>query len=138
VEGGRARFAPDLAESVAFGDARYNDLRELIKKCATAKGIPVPEMPAPPPFSASPIESVELGDFGAAVITSGFRPDYRSWIRFPEAFDDMGFPIQVDGSSTTVPGLHFIGVHFQRNRASAVLLGVGEDARVLAKKMTAE
>lgn len=136
VEGGRARFAPDLAESVAFGDARFSELLELIKKCAAVKGIPVPEMPAPPPFSASPPESVELSDFGAAIITSGFRPDYKSWIRFPEAFDDMGFPIQVDGSSTVVPGLHFIGVHFQRNRASAVLLGVGEDAQVLAKRMT--
>ena len=136
VEGGKARFANDLAESVAFGDARYNDLRGLIKKRAEAKGIPVPDMPVPPPFCAHPPETLDLGDFGAAVITSGFRPDYNSWIRFPEAFDPMGFPIQVDGSSTVVPGLHFMGLHFQRNRASAVLLGVGEDAKVLARKMT--
>ncbi len=136
VKEGRALFAADLADSVAFGDARYNDLRGLVKKCAEAKGYPVPDMPVPPPFSADPPESVELRDFGAAIITSGFRPDYKSWIRFPEAFDEMGFPTQVDGSSTVVPGLHFMGVHFQRNRASAVLLGVGEDAKVLAKAMT--
>ncbi len=136
VEDGRARFAPDLAESVAFGDARYNDIREVIKKSAAAQGLPAPEMPTPPPFSADAPERVELSDFGAAIITSGFRPDYESWIRFHEAFDDMGFPIQHDGSSTVVPGLHFMGVHFQRKRASAGLFGVGEDAQVLANRMS--
>ncbi len=136
VKEGRARFADDLLDSVAYGDARYTDLRRLIVKCAEAKGYPVPDMPMPPPFSANPPEGVDLSDFGAAIITCGFRPDYKSWIRLPEAFDEMGFPIQVDGSSTVVPGLHFMGVHFQRNRASATLLGVGEDAKILARTMT--
>jgi hypothetical protein len=36
-----------------------------------------------------------------------------------------------------VPGLHFMGVHFQRKRKSATFLGVGEDATVLAEKMSA-
>jgi len=135
VEDGQARFAPDLAESVAFGDARYDDIREIIKSSATAQGMRAPEMPRPEPFSANPPESVKLDDFSAAIITSGFRPDYKSWIRFDDAFDEMGFPIQHDGSSTVVPGLHFMGIHFQRKRASAVLLGVGEDAQVLANGM---
>jgi putative flavoprotein involved in K+ transport len=47
----------------------------------------------------------------------------------------MGFPIQADGVSTTVPGLHFMGVHFMRKRASATLMGVGEDAGVVAERM---
>jgi len=80
---------------------------------------------------------VKLDDFGAAIVTSGFRPDYGSWVRFPETFDEMGFPIQHDGSSTVVPGLHFMGVHFQRKRASSLLLGVGEDAKVLANALVA-
>jgi putative flavoprotein involved in K+ transport len=53
------------------------------------------------------------------------------------AFDDVGFPIQTDGSSKTVPGLHFMGVHFQRKRMSATLLGVAEDAEVLAERIVA-
>ena len=69
------------------------------------------------------------------IFTSGFRPDYASWVRFPQAFDDGGFPIQQDGSSAIVPGLHFMGVHFQRKRKSATLLGVGEDATVLAERI---
>jgi len=47
----------------------------------------------------------------------------------------MGFPIQVDGESTTVPGLHFMGVHFMRKRSSATLMGVGEDASIVAERM---
>ena len=58
-------------------------------------------------------------------------------VRFPEAFDGDGFPIQQDGSSTTVPGLHFMGVHFQGKRKSATFLGVAEDATVLAETLSA-
>jgi hypothetical protein len=51
--------------------------------------------------------------------------------------DDSGSPLQRDGSSTVVPGLHFMGVHFQRKRKSATFLGVAEDAAVLAERMAA-
>src|SRR2546429_80944 len=96
-----------------------------------------PEMPPPPPFVADAPESVALSDLGTVIFTSGFRPDYASWVRFPRAFDEGGFPIQQDGSSTVVPGLHFMGVHFQRKRKSATFLGAGEDATVLAETLSA-
>jgi len=93
---------------------------------------------APPwPFSADAPEVLALADVGSVIFTSGFRPDYASWVRFPQAFDDGGFPIQRDGSSTVVPGLHFMGVHFQRKRKSATFLGVAEDATVLAETISA-
>ena len=95
-------------------------------------------MPTPPSFAANGPESVALRDFGTVIFTSGFRPDYASWVKFPEAFDGDGFPIQQDGSSTVVPGLHFMGVHFQRKRKSATFLGVGEDATVLGKILIAQ
>ena len=133
VADGLAHFAPDLAQSVTFGDTRYADVCELIRKTCAAGSIRAPEMPPPPPFEADPTESLALDDVGTIIFTSGFRPDYASWVTFPKAFDDGGFPIQQDGSSTTVPGLHFMGVHFQRKRKSATFLGVGEDAIVLAE-----
>ena len=68
--------------------------------------------------------------FGAVVFTGGLRPDYASWIRRHDAFELLGFPIQADGSSTAWPGLHFVGVHFQRKRQSSVILGMGEDASI--------
>ena len=132
VADGRAHFAGDLAASVAFGDGRYADVSELIRKTCAAGSVRAPEMPPPPPFVANVPETMPLTGVGTVIFTSGFRPDYASWVRFPDAFDDAGFPIQQDGSSTKVPGLHFMGVHFQRKRKSATLLGVGEDATVLA------
>lgn len=137
AEAGQARFASDLDESVAFGDARYSDLRELIIDSCRARSVPPPAMPDPPPFKASPVDSINLADVGTVIFTTGFRPDYSSWVRPSSAFDEAGFPIQVDGSSTVVPGLHFMGVHFQRKRKSATLFGVAEDAAVLAERLTA-
>jgi len=136
ADGRTAHFADDLSESVAFGDARYLDLCGLVAKSFLQRGAAPPEMPPPPPFHADPPRSIDLQDFGAVIFTAGFRPDY-SWVKAPGGFDEMGFPRQVDGSSTVVPGLHFMGVHFQRKRKSAALLGVAEDATVLAERMLA-
>ena len=138
VEDGIAHFATDLGASVAFGDARYTDICALIRKTCAEQGADAPEMPAPPPFVADPIEQLDLHQFGAVIFTSGYRPDYERWVRFPDTFDDMGFPVQVDGSSVSVPGLHFMGVHFQRKRKSSSLLGVAEDAAVLAERIVSQ
>ena len=92
-------------------------------------------MPDPDPFHADPDDSIDLRDLGAIIFTTGFRPDYASWVTPASAFDEWGFPIQVDGSSTVAPGLHFMGVHFQRKRKSATLFGVAEDAVVLAERL---
>ncbi len=134
---GVAHFAPDAAECVAFGDARYSDICGLIRKTCAARGAKPPEMAPPAPCEVRPMERLRLDRFGAVIFTSGFRPDYTRWVRFPSAFDNLGFPIQQDGSSTVVAGLHFMGVHFQRKRKSATFLGVAEDAAVLAERIVA-
>ena len=61
----------------------------------------------------------------------------QSWVQFPGAFDEFGFPIQRDGASTLVAGLYFIGVHFLRKRKSSLLIGVGEDAAIVARQIAA-
>jgi putative flavoprotein involved in K+ transport len=133
IDGHRAYFADDLADSVAFGDARYADLKQLLTD-QLAKGMTAPELPDPPPFRADPPLELDLRGFGAVIFTSGFRPDYSHWVRFP-AFDAMGFPLADDCASTVVPGLYFCGVHFLRKRKSSVLFGVGEDASVVASSI---
>ena len=135
--GNEARFAPDLAASVAWGDDRYRDLRALFGRAATGLGMPQPVMPDPEPFDGRAPEAVSLAGFGAVVFTGGFRPDYRSWLPWPDAFDDLGFPIQQDGASTVVDGLFFVGVHFMRTRKSSILMGVGEDAAFVARTIAA-
>jgi putative flavoprotein involved in K+ transport len=134
VEGHRASFAADLADSVAFGDARYADIRKLLGEQLASRGITAPELPDPPPFHADPPLDLDLNGFGVVIVTSGFRPDYARWVRFP-AFDAMGFPLTDNGASTVVPGLFFCGVHFLRKRKSSVLFGVGEDAAIVARSI---
>jgi putative flavoprotein involved in K+ transport len=133
AEDGRAHFASDLAASVAFRDQRYDEIREKITTLCSARGIATPEMPDPPPFDARAPETVDLAGFGTVIFTSGFRPDYSSWVHL-DAFDEMGFPIHKDGASTVVPGLYFCGAHFLRKRKSSLLIGVGEDATIVARK----
>lgn len=127
-----ARFAPDLAESVAWGDARHADLMKLFHQTATRLGLPDPQVPEPSAFDGLAPDMVRLDGFGAAIFAGGYRPDYHSWLPWPAALDDLGFPIQTDGASTVVDNLYFIGVPFLRNRKSSLLLGVGADATVVA------
>jgi putative flavoprotein involved in K+ transport len=137
ADGEGARFAGDLAETVAWGDARYGDLRQLFRKTAAKLGLPDPQTPEPSPFDGHAPELVPLVGFGAVIFAGGYRPDYRSWLPWPAAFDDLGFPIQKDGASTVVDDLYFVGVPFLRNRKSSLLLGVGEDAAVVAGTIAA-
>ena len=135
ADGGRARFADDLGESVAWGDAAYRQLAGLFEELAREHALE-PPLDEPPPFDPTSPESVELGRIGAVVFTTGFRPDYASWLP-AEAFDSLGFPLHREGESTVVPGLFFLGVHFLRKRKSSLLIGVGEDAAIVAERIAA-
>ena len=53
----------------------------------------------------------------------------------PGAFDELGFPVHRDGASTASPGLYFAGVHYLRKRKSSLLIGVGEDAALVARQI---
>jgi putative flavoprotein involved in K+ transport len=126
------RFAQDLAESVAWGDSRYRALMDLIRTTAAERGWPDPERREPEPFDSVAPDRIALKGLGAVIFAGGFRPDYRSWLPWPEAFDELGFPIHAEGASTVIEGLYFVGVHFLRKRKSSILLGVGEDAAIVA------
>ncbi|MDP5227100.1 MULTISPECIES: NAD(P)-binding domain-containing protein [Arthrobacter] len=132
VDDGVAHFADDLAASVAFGDARWADVRRFLTDRLPALGFDVPEMSDPEPFI--PPESrpeLDLRDCAAVILAAGFRPDYR-WIDFP-VFDPTGFPITSAGAVPGSPGLYFCGVHFLTRRRSALIWGVGDDAEAVAE-----
>lgn len=137
ADGRRARFAPDLGESVAWGDERNAQLMDMVRKLVAERGLPLPEIPEPEPFNGEAPEEVNLSGFGAVVFAGGFRPDYEAWVRFPGAFDELGFPVHEEGASTVVRGLYFVGVHFLRKRKSSLLNGVGEDAAIVAQQIAA-
>ena len=134
VDGHRAGFDDDLAASVAFGDARWADARTVLAEQLPQNGYETPELPIPATFTCDPIRELNLRDFGAVIMTSGFRPDY-GWIDFAVC-DASGFPVTGDGASATVAGLYFCGVHFLRTRKSSLLFGVGEDAAAVALAIT--
>ena len=131
ADGHRARFAPDLAETVAWSDERHGIVMERFRKLADERGIAV-DVPELEPFDARAPEELDLREFGAVVFTSGFRPDYASWVVCPGAFDEHGFPVHRECESAAAPGLYFVGVHFLRKRKSSLLVGVGEDAAIVA------
>jgi putative flavoprotein involved in K+ transport len=128
----RLRFAGDLGESVAWGDERHRQLMDLVHKVVAERGLPPTETPDPEPFDPRAPEELALTGFGAVIFAGGFRPAYLTWLPWPDAFDDLGFPIQRDGASTVVDALYFMGVRLLRKRKSSLLLGVGEDATIVA------
>jgi putative flavoprotein involved in K+ transport len=138
VSGHEARFAADLGDSVAWGDARYCELREQVQRVAEDRGLPRPDLPEPEPFDRAAPETISLIGFGAVIFAGGFRPDFRSWLPWTEAFDELGFPIQVDGASTVIDGLFFLGTPFLRKRRSSTLFGVGEDAAIVARTIAGQ
>jgi putative flavoprotein involved in K+ transport len=135
AEDGRLRFVDNLADSIAWGDARYRDFSQLVERLSTERSLEVPDLPDPAPFVEDASSASDARSIGTIIFSGGFRPDY-SWVHVAGGFDPLGFPAQVDGASTAVPGLFFVGVHFLRTRKSSLLCGVGEDAAIVAVAVT--
>ncbi|MDL4839845.1 flavin-containing monooxygenase [Aquibacillus rhizosphaerae] len=67
------------------------------------------------------------------VWATGYQSDYR-WIDIPKLFNDGGFPIH-DRGVTLQKGLYFLGLPWQHNRSSALIQGVGEDAKYISNQL---
>jgi putative flavoprotein involved in K+ transport len=65
---------------------------------------------------------------------TGYQPGF-SWIDLP-VFDVGGDPAHVRGVSR-VPGLYFLGLHFQYAMSSATLIGIGRDAEFVVGELKA-
>lgn len=64
---------------------------------------------------------------------TGFLSDY-SWINLPTLFSPKGEITHKRGVSN-IDGLYFLGLPWQHRRGSALLLGVGDDAKYLYKQI---
>ena len=131
AEDGKVHFGDDVTQLADAGDNLSQTFKKRVDALCESRGIP-PVWDMPPALRVESRASIDLWREGVSTViwTTGYRPDY-GWIHFP-VVDDTGFPMQVDGRSS-VPGLYFMGVHFQRKAQSAVLYGVGEDAEVVAR-----
>ena len=66
-------------------------------------------------------------DVANVIWCTGFHPGF-SWIDLP-IFDEHGEPRHEKGIVTEVPGLYFVGLHFQYALSSTMIHGVGRDAQ---------
>lgn len=75
-------------------------------------------------------------EVGSVVWATGFEPDF-GWIELP-IFDEDGHPIHHRGAVKEAPGLYFVGLPFQHTFASAVVGGVGKDARYIVEHLASQ
>jgi putative flavoprotein involved in K+ transport len=73
------------------------------------------------------LDDGRLLDVSNVIWCTGFTPDF-SWIDLPLS-TRRGWPIQDRGIVQSVPGLYFMGLLFLYSLSSALLGGVGRDAR---------
>ncbi len=139
---GVMRFAPDLAENLANGDANYLSVLDAADAYVARAGLDLPEEPAaraaePEPASVTdPILQLNLKAAGIASIiwATGYALDF-GWLKV-DAFNASGAPVHRAGISA-VPGLYFLGLSWLSRRASAFIFGVERDAAHLADHIAA-
>jgi putative flavoprotein involved in K+ transport len=134
----RFMFSGALANAVALSDLKMNRALSQMDAWARKIGLPVPDAPerfAPTRLPDKPRLTLDLsaGAIATIIWATGFEPDY-SWLHLP-VFDGKG-RLQHD-SGVVAPGLYALGLPFMRTRKSTLLDGVGDDARWLARHITA-
>lgn len=141
-EAGRLSFAPDLAETIARGDANYLSVLDEADAHVAREGLDLPEDPearvmeAMPACVTDPMLSLDLKAAGisAVIWATGYQLDF-GWIGF-DIFDAQGRPRHEKGI-TEVPGLCFLGLPWLTRRASPFIWGVWHDAAHLAAHLAA-
>jgi putative flavoprotein involved in K+ transport len=134
---GVLEVAPDLADSLASGDATYAGFLERADAHVELAKLELPEDPAararlPDPASVTaPLRRLDLGaeNVTSVIWATGYGVDF-GWIDLP-VLNPQGEPIHRQGIST-VPGLYFLGLQWLSKMSSSFLSGVGDDAAVLA------
>jgi len=134
ADGTRARFAPDLGESLTFADRFFDErLKSLFETFLERTGQSLPDGDVEQVDHQPPeVTELDLAAEGISTVlwTSGYRPAF-GWIELP-IFDEFGLPRQVRGVSE-IPGLMFIGLPWMHDMGSANLVGLARDAEYLAR-----
>jgi len=141
-ENGVLRFAPDLAQKIAEGDANYLAMLDAADAFIAREGLDFPPEPEAhelgklPSCVTNPILTLNLAEAGITSIiwATGYALDF-GWIKL-DAFDAQGRPIHERGVSN-VPGLYFLGLAWLSRRASAFIWGVWHDAAYIAEHIAA-
>ena len=136
-ENGVLRFAADLPDNIAKGDAYYQSLIDQADAYIARNGLDLPEEPEAreigpdPQCLTNPIGELDLAAAGITSIVwaTGFAVDF-SWLKV-DALDEKGRPKHQRGISAE-PGVYFLGLPWLSRRGSSFIWGVWHDAKHLA------
>lgn len=133
VRGGTALFSGALHNHCALSDLKMNRLLDTLDRWAEDTGLngigPIERFAATPcPASSRLSLYLGAGHIRTVLWATGFRPDY-SWLHLP-VLDRKGGLVHRGG--LVAPGLYVLGLPFLRQRNSALIDGVGDDANALA------
>jgi putative flavoprotein involved in K+ transport len=139
---GAIDIAPNIAESLANGDAIYATFLDTVDAHVERHGLDMPEDPAaratlPDPLCVTkPLRRLDLGGAGVSAViwATGYGVDF-GWIEV-SVKDARGEPIH-RGGITAAPGLYFLGLQWLSKMSSSFLSGVGDDATVLTDHIAA-
>ena len=140
-EDGVIRFAMDLAENIAQGNANTLSVLDEADAYVARNGLDFPAEPEArkigpdPQCVASPVLQLNLAESGITSIiwATGFALDY-SWLKV-DAFDEAGKPKHQRGVSAE-PGIYFLGLPWLSRRGSSFIWGVWHDAKYLADQIS--
>ena len=134
------RFAADLRDNIAAGDANYLSLLDEADAYVARNGLGLPEEPPPgssgqePDCVTSPLLELDLAAAGVTSIiwATGYAIDF-GWLKV-DAFDESGRPRHQRGVSSE-PGVYFLGLPWLSRRGSSFIWGVWHDAKYLADQI---
>lgn len=138
---GTVRFAPDLRDNIAAGDASYLSLLDEADAYVELNGLDLPEEPEArvlgpdPDCVTSPLPGLDLAQAGVTSIiwATGYATDF-GWLKV-DAFDDDGRPRHQRGVSSE-PGVYFLGLPWLSRRGSSFIWGVWHDAKYIADQIS--
>jgi putative flavoprotein involved in K+ transport len=135
IEGGQARFTPELKRNLDSADAVYRSINRTIDAFIEKNGIEAPTEPeyvAPWEPDGEIVELDASTRIRAVIWCIGFAADL-GWVKAP-VFDDSHYPTH-DRGITAVPGLYFIGLPWLYTWGSGRFSGVGRDAQHIVGRM---
>ncbi|MFD3400638.1 NAD(P)-binding domain-containing protein [Kribbella sp. NPDC058693] len=128
MDGSRARFRPDLAETAAAADVRMYRLLDSFDD--SREGRPPALVPPTIPSSVD----LHRAGISTVLVATGYRPEYP-WLQLPITGPD-GQIQQVRGISAA-PGVYVVGQRFQHRRDSAFIDGARHDAAYVVQHLLA-
>ena len=136
INDGKAQFSGALNNCCVMSDLKMNRLLDTVDAWARDNGVDgkvdPPHRLEPTAVDPSPPLGMDLtsGEIKTVVWATGYRPDY-SWLDVP-VLDHKGQVRHDGGVVNDAPGMYLLGIQFLRRRNSALIDGVGHDARDLS------